>query len=47
MIDSIKTVVVGVSGVGIWWIDMIHPVLQLFISIATLIYIILKIRREA
>ena len=46
MLDSIKTVGVGASGVGIWWIDMIHPILQLFISIATLVYILIKIRKE-
>ena len=46
MIDSIKTVSAGVGGIGIWWIDTVHPIIQLCIALATLIYIIAKIKRE-
>ena len=46
MIDSIKTVSAGFGGVGIWWVDGLSVVVQLCISLATLVYIIVKIRKE-
>jgi hypothetical protein len=44
--DTVKTLSAGVGGVSIWWIDFIHPVVQLAISVATLVYIIVKIKYE-
>ena len=45
MIDTLKTVGKGVIGVGVWWINL-PMILQMCVSMATLIYIILKIINE-
>jgi len=45
MIDSLKTISNGVVGVGVWWLNL-PMVLQMCVSVATLIYIIVKIRNE-
>ena len=45
MIDSLKTISNGVVGVGVWWLNL-PMVLQMWESVATLIYIIVKIRNE-
>ena len=45
MIDSLKTISNGVVGVGVCWLNL-PMVLQMCVSVATLIYIIVKIRNE-
>jgi hypothetical protein len=45
MLDSLKTIGNGAIGVGVWWLNL--PImLQMCVSIATLVYIIIKIRKE-
>ena len=45
MVDSLKTIGNGAIGVGVWWVNL--PVmLQMSVSVATLIYIIIKISKE-
>jgi len=45
MIDTLKTVGNGVVGVGVWWVNL-PMILQMCVSVATLVYIILKIKNE-
>ena len=45
MIDSLKTISNGVVGVGVWWLNL-PMVLQMCVSVATLVYILVKIRNE-
>ena len=45
MVDSTKVVVNGVLGVGVWW-ENLPMVLQMAVSLATLIYLIIKIKNE-
>jgi len=45
MIDSVKTIANGIVGVGVWWLNL-PMVLQMCVSVATLVYIIIKIRKE-
>ena len=45
MIDSLKTISNGVVGVGGWWLNL-PMVLEMCVSVATLINIIVKIRTE-
>jgi|TARA_R100000234_G_scaffold75636_1_gene46908 hypothetical protein len=45
MVDSVKTVGNGVLGVGVWWLNL-PMVLQMLVSVATLVYIIIKIKKE-
>jgi hypothetical protein len=46
MMDSVKTIVAGVGGVSIWLVDWFAPLIQALISIATLIYVLAKIKNE-
>ena len=45
MIDSLKTIGNGVVGVGVWWLNL-PMILQMLVSVATLVYIIIKIKKE-
>jgi|TARA_R100000458_G_C8197441_1_gene189070 hypothetical protein len=45
MIDSTKAIMNGVVGVGVWWVNL-PMVLQMAVSLATLIYLIIKIKNE-
>ncbi len=45
MIDSTKAVINGAIGVGAWWVNL-PMVLQMAVSMATLIYLIIKIIKE-
>tara|TARA_R100000742_G_C4273784_1_gene93478 strand:- start:992 stop:1147 length:156 start_codon:yes stop_codon:yes gene_type:complete len=45
MVDTTKAVINGAIGVGVWWVNL--PVmLQMAVSIATLIYLIIKTINE-
>jgi|TARA_R100000750_G_C2268327_1_gene66468 hypothetical protein len=45
MLDSLKTIGNGAIGVGVWWLNL--PILlQMCVSLATLVYIVLKIKKE-
>ena len=43
--DSVKAVISGSAGVGVWWVNL-PMMLQTLVSVATLIYLIIKIRKE-
>tara|TARA_R100001129_G_scaffold1900_3_gene1943 strand:- start:1696 stop:1845 length:150 start_codon:yes stop_codon:yes gene_type:complete len=45
MLDTTKAVANGVVGVGVWWVNL-PMILQMAVSIATLIYLIIKINNE-
>jgi len=45
VIDSLKTLGNGVVGVGVWWLNL-PLILQMLVSLATLVYIIIKIKKE-
>jgi|TARA_A100000172_G_C3033844_1_gene107749 hypothetical protein len=45
MIDSTKAVANGIVGVGVWWVNL-PMTLQMAVSLATLIYLIIKIKNE-
>jgi|TARA_R110002020_G_scaffold269907_1_gene485230 hypothetical protein len=45
MIDSTKVILNGSLGVGVWWVNL-PMVLQVAVSIATLIYLVIKIKKE-
>tara|TARA_R100000995_G_C3443808_1_gene104651 strand:- start:73 stop:219 length:147 start_codon:yes stop_codon:yes gene_type:complete len=45
VIDSLKTIGNGVVGVGVWWLNL-PMILQMLVSVATLVYIIIKIKKE-
>mgnify|MGYP003110542079 FL=1 len=45
MIDTTKAVANGIVGVGVWWVNL-PMTLQMAVSLATLIYLIIKIKNE-
>jgi len=45
MVDTTKAILNGAIGVGVWWINL-PMILQMAVSIATLIYLIIKIIKE-
>ncbi len=45
MVDSTKAILNGAVGVGVWWTNL-PMILQMAVSIATLIYLIIKIKKE-
>ena len=45
MVDSTKAVLNGVVGVGVWWVNL-PMLLQMAVSVATLVYLIIKTKNE-
>ena len=45
MSDTLKAVVNGTIGVSVWWVNL-PMIIQTMVSVATLIYIIIKITKE-
>ena len=45
MVDSTKAVLNGAVGVGVWWTSL-PMILQMAVSIATLVYLLIKIKKE-
>tara|TARA_Y100000114_G_C11491964_1_gene200293 strand:+ start:58 stop:210 length:153 start_codon:yes stop_codon:yes gene_type:complete len=45
MSDTLKAVGNGTIGVSVWWINL-PMIIQTMVSVATLIYIIIKITKE-
>lgn len=45
MIDSTKALANGMVGVGVWWTNL-PMLLQMAVSIATLVYLIVKTNNE-
>ena len=46
MIDSLKTIGVSATGIGVTWIEWLPVTVRVLVGLATLIYIFLKIHNE-
>ena len=46
MIDSLKTGIVSVTGIGVTWIEWLPVTVRVIVGIASFIYICVKIRNE-
>ena len=46
MIDSLKTMAVIVTGMGITWIDWLPVTIRVLVGLASLVYLFLKIHNE-
>ena len=46
MIDSLKTTIVGLTGMSITWLEWVPMVVRVLVGAATFVYIIVKIIRE-
>jgi len=45
MIDSLKTLGNATVGVGVWWVNL-PMILQMMVSVLTIAYIAIKIKKE-
>ena len=46
MLDSLKTVSVGASGIGVTWIEWLPIAVRVAVGIATFTYICVKVYKE-
>jgi hypothetical protein len=46
MIDSLKTTTIGITGIGVTWLEWVPMVVRVLVGLATFIYIIVKVVRE-
>ena len=46
MIDSLKTVVAGASGITITWLEWLPVAVRVLVGLATFVYICIKIYKE-
>ena len=44
--DSVKTLVEGTVGIGVWWLEFVPDVLKYVTAILVIIHLIIKIRKE-
>ena len=46
MVDSLKTVAVSATGIGVTWIEWLPVAVRVAVGVASFIYICVKIRNE-
>ena len=46
MLDSLKTMAVSITGIGINWIDWLPVVVRVLVGLASLVYLFIKIHNE-
>ena len=46
MIDSLKTMAVSVTGIGVTWIEWLPVVVRVLVGVASLVYLFIKIYNE-
>tara|TARA_R100001594_G_scaffold129201_2_gene167738 strand:- start:320 stop:469 length:150 start_codon:yes stop_codon:yes gene_type:complete len=46
MADSLKTVAVSATGIGVTWVEWLPVAVRIAVGIASFVYICLKIRNE-
>ena len=44
--DSLKTMVVSITGMSVTWLEWMPIVVRILVGLATFIYLIVKIRNE-
>tara|TARA_R110002020_G_scaffold84526_1_gene209311 strand:- start:531 stop:680 length:150 start_codon:yes stop_codon:yes gene_type:complete len=46
MIDSLKTIAVSVTGIGVTWVEWLPVTVRALVGIASFVYICIKIKNE-
>ena len=46
MVDSLKTVAVSATGIGVTWIEWLPVVVRILVGLASFVYICAKIKNE-
>ena len=46
MVDSLKTMVISITGMSVTWLEWMPIVVRILVGLANFIYLIVKIRNE-
>ena len=46
MIDSLKTMAISITGMGVTWIEWLPVVVRVLVGLASLVYLFIKIHNE-
>ena len=46
MSDSLKTILAGTGGIGIWWMEFLPDILKYTTAVLVIIHLIIKIKKE-
>ena len=46
MSDSIKTVLAGTGGIGIWWLEFLPDILKYITALLVIFHLLIKIKKE-
>ena len=46
MLDTLKTAGVGIAGSSLHWTEYVPPIMSALASLATLVYMLIKIKKE-
>jgi hypothetical protein len=46
MNDSIKTVLAGTGGIGVWWMDFMPDILKYITALLVIFHLLIKIRKD-
>ncbi len=46
MVDSVKTTFVGMTGMSVTWLEWMPVVVRILVGLTTVIYLLVKIRKE-
>ena len=46
MSDSIKTVLAGTGGIGIWWVEFLPDILKYITALLVIFHLLIKIKKE-
>ena len=46
MSDSIKTVLAGTGGIGVWWMDFVPDILKYITALLVIFHLLIKIKKD-
>ena len=46
MNDSIKTILAGTGGIGIWWLEFLPDILKYVTAVLVIIHLVIKIKKD-
>ena len=46
MSDSIKTVLAGTGGIGVWWVDFMPDILKYITALLVIFHLLINIKKD-
>jgi len=46
MSDSMKTILAGTGGIGVWWMDFLPEALKYITAVLVILHLLIKIRKD-